>query len=204
MTGSLGGARSLLSQLWCTSFGTPLSTLSQQAVVLPFSNSIMEAELNPQPCTETAPSTASSYYQPAADPCGPRVPEERHIWPAVSRTPPSRAILQPLSFPETPKEDLSLFTFSCSNFDSLRKSHLSGLAQNLVLSEPKVGHSDVGGALKADNKDVVESGEEEKRVREKEESKVLQLQGGVTPIGAVSRAATGVKIFDRLKMALTA
>ena len=30
------------------------------------------------------------------------------------------------------------------------------------------------------------------------------IQGGVTPIGAVSRAATGVKIFDRLKMALTA
>ena len=28
--------------------------------------------------------------------------------------------------------------------------------------------------------------------------------GGVTPIGAVSRAATGIKIFDRLKMALTA
>ena len=27
--------------------------------------------------------------------------------------------------------------------------------------------------------------------------------GGVIPIGAVSRAATGVKIFDRLKMALT-
>ena len=39
-----------------------------------------------------------------------------------------------------------------------------------------MGHSDVGGALKADNKDVVESGEGEKRVREKEESKVLQLQ----------------------------
>ena len=30
------------------------------------------------------------------------------------------------------------------------------------------------------------------------------VQGGVTPIGAVSRAVTGVKIFDRLKMALTA
>ena len=30
------------------------------------------------------------------------------------------------------------------------------------------------------------------------------LSRGVTPIGAVSRAATGVKIFDRLKMALTA
>ena len=29
-------------------------------------------------------------------------------------------------------------------------------------------------------------------------------QGGVTPIGAVSRAATAVKIFDRLKMALIA
>ena len=28
--------------------------------------------------------------------------------------------------------------------------------------------------------------------------------GGVTPIGAVSRATTGVKTFDRLKMALTA
>ena len=27
--------------------------------------------------------------------------------------------------------------------------------------------------------------------------------GGITPIGAVSRAVTGVKIFDRLKMALT-
>ena len=155
-----------------------------------FCNSIMEAELNP--CTETAPSTASS-YQPAADPCGPRIPEERHIWPTVSRTPPSRTILQPLSFPETPKEDLSLFTdpskdqpiyclicdqtFSCSNCDSLRKSeHLSGLAQNLVLSEPKVGHSNVGGASKANNKDVSESGEGEKRVREIEESKVLQLQ----------------------------
>ena len=32
----------------------------------------------------------------------------------------------------------------------------------------------------------------------------LEVQGGVTPIGAVSRAATGVKIFDRPKMALTA
>ena len=39
-----------------------------------------------------------------------------------------------------------------------------------------MGHSDVGGALKADSKDVVESGEGQKRVREKEESKVLQLQ----------------------------
>ena len=29
-------------------------------------------------------------------------------------------------------------------------------------------------------------------------------QGGVTPIGAVSRAATGVKIFDHRKTALTA
>ena len=28
--------------------------------------------------------------------------------------------------------------------------------------------------------------------------------GGITPIGAVYRAATGVKIFDRRKMALTA
>ena len=28
--------------------------------------------------------------------------------------------------------------------------------------------------------------------------------GGVTPIGTVSRAATRIKIFDRLKMALTA
>ena len=31
-----------------------------------------------------------------------------------------------------------------------------------------------------------------------------QSQGGVTPIGTVYRAATGVKIFDRRKMALTA
>ena len=40
----------------------------------------------------------------------------------------------------------------------------------MVLSEPKVGHSDVGVALKANNKDVIESGEGEKRVREKKES----------------------------------
>ena len=33
---------------------------------------------------------------------------------------------------------------------------------------------------------------------------VHESQGGVTPIGTVYRAATGVKIFDRRKMALTA
>ena len=32
----------------------------------------------------------------------------------------------------------------------------------------------------------------------------LPSGGGVTPIGTVYRAATGVKIFDRRKMALTA
>ena len=37
-----------------------------------------------------------------------------------------------------------------------------------------------------------------------EELHMYLTQGGVTPIGAVSRAATAVKIFDRLKMALIA
>ena len=32
----------------------------------------------------------------------------------------------------------------------------------------------------------------------------VETQGGVTPIGTVYRDATGVKIFDRRKMALTA
>ena len=33
---------------------------------------------------------------------------------------------------------------------------------------------------------------------------MINTQGGVTPIGTVSTAATGVKIFDRRILALTA
>ena len=141
--------------------------------------SIMEPGLSIP--ANTAPSS-----QPAADLCDPRVAEEQHVWPpTVSRTPP--AILQPLSFPETRKEDLSLFTdpskdqpiyclvcdltFSSRHCDS----NISEQTQNLVLSETIEEKSDrrMGVALE---KEEVEGGKREERVRGKEESKVLSLQ----------------------------
>jgi hypothetical protein len=147
---------------------------------------MMEPGLSLSTHTETAPSTAS--YQSSADLCDPRAPEERHIWPtAVSRTPPTHAILQPLSFPEIPKEDLSLFTdpskdqpiyclvcdqtFSSSDCDSLSRSEQ---AQHLG-TKLQEGHSDMAVALKDDKKDMVESWEGPGE-REKEESAVTQLQ----------------------------
>lgn len=133
--------------------------------------SVMEPLLST--CTKTPPSTAS--YQPA-DTCYQRAPEE-HIWPTVSRIP--SVILQPLSFPETPKEDLSLFTdpnkdqpicclicdqiFSSRDIDSSK----SECTQNMMQSETVESKSDTVMVLNSDKKEEVGNGEEEERVKEK-------------------------------------
>ena len=140
-------------------------------------------------CTKTV--SSSAILQPA-DLSDPRVPKEQHVWPTLSSKIPSSAILKPLSFPETPKEDLSLFTDSskdqpicCLICDRMFSSHRdcdcdslskSEHTQNLLLSETTTmeRNSDMGMALKAGAKDVVESsGERVERVREKE---ALSLQ----------------------------
>ena len=132
-------------------------------------------------CTKTSPSTASSH---PADCHDLRAPEE-HIWPAILRNP--SAILQPLSFPETPKEDLSLFTdpskdqpicclicdqtFSSKDCDSSEPRQQT--QDDVVLSESALEKElSVDVALKVDKKEEVESGEREERVRGKEGSKV--------------------------------
>ena len=120
------------------------------------------------------------------------VPEEHHVWPTVSRHP-SSAILKPLSFPETPKEDISLFTdpskdqpicclicdqkFSSRAGDSLIRSKKEQTQKFIELSGVMERSSDMGAALKAEKTGVAEStgGRGEERARGKEESKVVQL-----------------------------
>ena len=116
-------------------------------------------------------STCTKTAQPATDLFDPRVPEEQHVWPTVLKAPP--AILQPLSFPETPKEDLSLFTDPSKDQPIYCLICDQTFSSRDCDSEERKSDRPVGVALE---KEEVESREREERVREKEESKALSLQ----------------------------
>ena len=134
--------------------------------------------MEPLVSAKTTYSTSSS--QPTDDDHG--LAQEEPVWPTVSRNP--SAILQPLSFPETPKKDLSLFTdpskdqpiycLICDQTFSSRNRETKDEKSCLVLSKATERKLDMD--AKVDEKQEAVSGGREEGVREKEKSKVLSLQ----------------------------